>query len=169
MGQKQSPVKGAPLCSHHRWRLRTASGLLKGTWEGQGLSRTGQGRHFLLGAATVNCVNRICNPESGIKQLSPKAAFYSSQFFPFFFFFFWAKGVSQPWELDRESILSLIRANIEMEPWDGHWWAPMVGGNWLCLESEFSCKKGMRRKEKHKVFFFPLLRQSIYEGGINTK
>lgn len=74
-GQKQSPVKGAPLCSHHQWCLRTTSGLLKGTWEGQGLSRTGQGGHFLWGAATVNYVNRICNPESDIKQLSPIGSF----------------------------------------------------------------------------------------------
>lgn len=133
-------MKGALLCSHHLWRLRTMSGLLKGTWGGQGLSRTGRACHFLWGAATVNYVNRICKPESDINQLSQKAAFYSSQSISFFFFFFlfWAKGVSQPLELDSESTLSLIWANIAMEPWDGHWWAPKVGGYWLCLESEFS-------------------------------
>lgn len=166
--------------SSHLWRVLYCVHTTRGAWgPSQAYSRApgkvkgspGQDRDVIICQvlATVSYVTRICNPESVIKQLSPKAAFYSSQSISFFSpSLFWAKGISQSWELVSENILSLIWTNIAMEPWDSHWWAPKVGGYWLCLESEFSWgKKGIRRKENHS--FSPLLRQSIYEGGINTK
>lgn len=148
--------------SSHLWRVLCSAHTTGGTWgpcqaysraprKVKGSPRTGQGCHFLWGAATVNYVNRICNPKSNMKQLSPKAAFYSSQSISFSFSL--SSGTS---ELDSESTLSLIQANIAMKSWDGHWWAPKVGAYCLCLKSEFSWERGMRRKEKHWGYFHHL-------------
>lgn len=95
------------------------AGLFKATWEGGGLFWTGHECNFLWGAARLNYVNRIPNPESDRKTIVTEGNFPLKSAH-FLVLVFRAEETSQPSDFESETTLSLIQAKVAVEPCDGY-------------------------------------------------